>query len=300
MRPVETGEGVEGPVERAVLRDLAPTFSVRFVDAAGARLRLLEGGPRDRSTLLVLHGRGAASTSSFPILPELARAHHVVAVDLPGFGSSVAAPGPAPRDLRDALAFFADPIAALIEAEGLSGASVLGHSLGGLVALDLALRPELHVAKLVLVASMGLGPQVTFGARAFFRVGPERLARWLGPRLFSRLSPFPDTPVGQRLGALAYELYAAPGGHAAAARAFEALAPVLGPAPHLAARLGEVRAPTLLLWGERDEAIPAPLAIAGASALPNGELHMMAAAHSPHLEDPDAALPVVLRFLAKG
>src|SRR2546427_252206 len=54
---------------------------------------------------------------------------------------------------------------------------LVGHSLGGLVALDFTLRRPEHVAGLVLLCSMGLGPSASMGSRLYLRAGPELLAR---------------------------------------------------------------------------------------------------------------------------
>jgi len=284
-----------GPVERAVLAELAPVFSVREVCAGGATLRVLEGGAG--RPLILVHGRGNAASTWFPLLPELARHHRVLAVDLPGFGASSAPPSPRVHDARSAVAFFTDPLEAWLLREGLVGASIVGHSLGGRVALELALRGAARPDRLVLIGSMGLGPEASLVSRLFFTIGPERLARALGPRAFHKISHHADDALGRRLDALGFELYAKEGGRADAARAFRGINPLLGPVPHVRARLPEIEVETLVVWGEHDEVFPAPIAIAAAAALPRGRLHLAPLGHSPHLEDPAAVLPVLLGFL---
>jgi pimeloyl-ACP methyl ester carboxylesterase len=279
-----------GPAEAAILADLAPTFRVRFAAAPRGTLRVLEGG--DGPPLVLLHGRGAAATSWFPLLPALARRHRVLAVDLPGFGAS--------RDHRFSggggeagLAFFVDPIEAWIAAEGLVAPALAGHSLGGLVALELALRKRVAPRAIALFAPMGVAPEVSLAARLFFQVGPERLARLLGRDRFVRIQGAP-TP---RAGDLAHELNAVPGGRADAGAAFNALAPLVGPALHRADRLREVDVPVLLVAGDRDEVFPAPRMIAAAAAMPRAELRILPLGHSPHLEAPDRVLPLVEALL---
>ena len=126
-----------GPVERAVLAELAPTFRERRVKVEGGELRVLEGG--EGPPLVLIHGRGGAATAWFPLLPSLARGRRVIAVDLPGFGSShnyrFRGGGP-----EDALSFFLHPIEAWLVDEGIAAPALVGHSLGGFVALELALR----------------------------------------------------------------------------------------------------------------------------------------------------------------
>ena len=284
-----------GPVETALLTALAPTFVARRIETPFGALRVLEGGSGPE--LILLHGRGNAATTWFPLLPTLARSHRVVAVDLPGFGQSSA------RRFRGGgfeagLAFFTDAIEHWLVTEGHTGAAIAGHSLGGLVAVELARRGHVAPSKLVLIDAMGLGSAMTQGSRVFFRLGPERLARRLGRAAFARLNAPPNTPEGPRLGALGFELYAVSRGRPEASAAFDALCPLLGPVPHRADCLPQITVPTLVLWGDRDEVFPSPVAIAAAAALPNATLRIEPLGHSPHLEAPEHVLQILEEFLA--
>jgi pimeloyl-ACP methyl ester carboxylesterase len=282
----------------------------RRVSGRGA-LRLLRGGvaPAGGETVVLLHGRGHAAPVWFPCWPALAARHALLAIDLPGFGQSSAPALSAGRrlDAEAALAAFVDPIEACLAAEVAAGRApglaLVGHSLGGLVALELALRARLPVRRLVLIDAMGLGPAMTGAGRIFFRLHPERLLRWLGPRLFGRLNPSPPTPLGRRVAALELELLAAPTAapaRAAAARAFDALCPLWGPVFHRRARLGEIASPVFLLWGARDAALPPALGPAACAELRAAQSLILPQGHSPHLDAPDQALPPLLDFLAAG
>ena len=273
------GDTATGPVEAAVLAELARDARVETWNAAEGKgaLRLLRGGAATNGgeTVVLLHGRGHAAPIWFPCWP--------------------------------ALAAFVDPIEACLAGEiaagRASGLALCGHSLGGLVALELALRARLPVRRLILIDSMGLGPAMTGSARVFFRLHPERLLRWLGPRLFGRLNPSPPTPLGRRVGAYELELLAAPAAvpaRAAAARAFDALCPLRGPVFHRRARLGELSVPVFLLWGARDAALPPALVPAACAELRQAASLILAQGHSPHLDAPEEALPPLLDFLAAG
>ncbi|MEP7126974.1 MAG: alpha/beta fold hydrolase [Byssovorax sp.] len=283
-----------GPVEKAVLASLAPTFAARRVGTPFGSLRVLEGGAGP--ALILLHGRGNAATTWFQMLPALAKSHRVLAVDLPGFGQSQA------RIFRGGgfeagLAFFTDAIEHWIVAEHHQGAAIVGHSLGGLVAIELARRGHARPSKLVLIGAMGLGSAMSHASRVFFRLGPERLALRLGRAVFERLNPPPSTPDGPRLAALGFEIYAVRRGRPNASAAFDAMCPLFGPVPHRADCLPHIKAKTLVLWGDHDELFPSPVAIAAAAALPNATLRIEPFGHSPHLEAPEHVLPILEEFL---
>lgn len=279
-----------GPAEAAILADLAPTFRARAVAARGGTLRVIEGG--GGPPLVLLHGRGSSSTTWAPILPALARAHRVYAVDLPGFGSS--------RGYRfdgggaeAAIDFFADPIESWILSEGLRSPAIIGHSLGGRAAIQIGLRRRAEARALVLIAPLGVGPEANLAARLFFRAGPERVARIIGPSAFARVMG----NAGPRAAALSYELHTIPGGRSDASRAFDALVPLRGPVPHVRDRLAGLDVPALVIGGERDPIFPAPLMIAAAAAMPRASLRLAPAGHAPHLDAAAEVLPAVQAFL---
>ena len=255
---------------------------------------MLEGG--QGPTVVLLHGRGGAASTWFVYLTALARGHRVLAVDLPGFGMS-SAPEGALDSAEDGVRFFTEPVEELLTQVARGPVAVVGHSLGGLVAVELALRGRVPVERLALVDSMGLGPEMERKARLFFRAGPERLARSLGPWAWSRLMPPAPTPLGERLGALAYELLAVPGGRDAGARAFNTLVPVTGPLFHRRERLGEVKVPVLLVWGEKEDTLPLSLAEEAERRFPQARLLRVDAGHSPHQEHPERVLPELKAFL---
>ncbi len=286
---------VPGPVEAYIVAQLAPQVESRAHRLpSGGTLRTLEGG--EGPTVVLLHGRGHASPMWFSYLTVLARGRRVLALDLPGFGLSPPPEGPL-RTAEDGVRFFTEPVEELLLGLKPGPVVVVGHSLGGLVAVELALRGKVPVERLVLIDAMGLGPEMTPLARGFFRAGPERVARTLGRGLFDRLLPPPETPLGRRLGALGYELLATPDGRPRAAQAFNTLVPLVGGVFHRREQLASLRQPVLLVWGEKEDTLPVSLAVEAAKRLPQVRLLRVVAGHSPHLERPEVVLPALKAFL---
>ncbi|NYJ05907.1 alpha/beta fold hydrolase [Petropleomorpha daqingensis] len=135
--------------------------------------------------LVLLHALGLSRASWAPVLPALAEHFDVVAVDLPGFGDSPPlAEEPSPKALAAAVAAFLDE-------QGLAVPHVVGNSLGGWVALELAaLRP---LASLTLLSPAGMWPGDT---PLYCRVS-LRGSRWLSVHAGGLLSRAVDTRVGR-------------------------------------------------------------------------------------------------------
>lgn len=283
-----------GPVERETLAELAPAYAAREAFAGGASLRFLEGGA-GATTVVLLHGRGNAAITWLPHLAPLAARYRVLAPDLPGFGGSSARyPG---GGAEAALRFFADPIERWLGETARGPVALVGHSLGGLVALELVLRGAIRVERLVLIGAMGLGPAMSLGSRLFFRAGPERVAALVGPRAFRRIAPLPRSPVGERLTRLEYELHTANGPRQDGSSAFDALCPLIGAPLHRQARLGEIAIPCLLLHGARDQVFPAAAALSAAARMPSARVEILPLGHSPHQDDPDRIRGLIVDFV---
>jgi pimeloyl-ACP methyl ester carboxylesterase len=126
----------------------------------GVKLHWLEYGvPSSRTPVLLLHGLNDSHLAWRQIAPELARDRRVFALDLPGHGLS---------DRPDAgyeLAWYTRLVATWIEASGLSQVDIVGHSLGGGIALMLLRVCRPRIRRLVLAAPGGLGKEIGLGLR---------------------------------------------------------------------------------------------------------------------------------------
>jgi pimeloyl-ACP methyl ester carboxylesterase len=245
-----------------------------------------------------VHGAGTSSAIWHRVIPRLAAERCVVAPDVPGYGGSPAA-GPG-----FALAAVADELAAgLDEASVPAPYDLVGHSMGGAIAILLAARRPERVRRLVLVAPAGLAalPRVAavlLGAVAApFAVARRTVATPLaGSALVRRLALAGVARDGARV----------PAADARAVLASSAGATRIGPGLTSAATadlrgtLAAVRAPLGLVWGEHDPVIPPRRIDVIRRARPDVELRIVPdTAHAPMLERPDAFCAALEAVLAR-
>ncbi|NOV27269.1 alpha/beta fold hydrolase [Cupriavidus necator] len=147
----------------------------RFVDVPGARLHVVERG--QGPALLLVHGlSGQLENFGYGMIAPLAEHFRVIAVDRPGAGHSTRAPGSAAD-----LPAQADALAALCDQLGLERPLVVGHSLGGAIALALAIRHPERVGGLALIAPLTHPPKAispVFRAMTVPRAWQRRLMAW--------------------------------------------------------------------------------------------------------------------------
>jgi pimeloyl-ACP methyl ester carboxylesterase len=148
-----------------------PGLEERFADVKGVRMRYFVGG--EGPPLLLVHGLGGAASNWTELVPLLARRHRLLVPDLPGHGGSSALPA------VSGLEPFADRVALVAEREGMLPAPIVGHSLGGMIVLRLALRRPADVQAIVLAGSAGLSIGNIWGRQLlslFTAIRPGRLA----------------------------------------------------------------------------------------------------------------------------
>ena len=251
-------------------------------------------------TFLLLHGYGASGFSWRYWAPRLAELGHVILVDLKGFGRS-----PKPDDGRYAPADQAELIHRLVESRDLADLTLVGHSLGGGVALLTALR--LHDAgggrlrRLVVVGGVAyeqrLPPFVGLAERprlanALFRlVGPRRVVRSVLRGIVYDGSLITEEQVRG---------YADPLGSPAAVRALIDAARQIVPhdLDRVTPRYREITLPSLLVWGRGDRVVPLAVGQRLAAELPDARLHVLErCGHLPAEERPDESFAVLADFL---
>jgi pimeloyl-ACP methyl ester carboxylesterase len=252
--------------------------------------------------ILLIHGVTSGSATWERAISLLARDHTVIAPDLLGHGESAKPRG------DYSLGGFAAGLRDLLSALDIERATVVGHSLGGGIAMQLAYQFPERVDRLVLVASGGLGREVSFILRAASLPGSELLLPLIAPRWMAAAGRV----VGGVLGRLGLELGAdlegMSRGYASltdpqARRAFvHTVRGVIDPwGQRVSARdrLYLTQAmPTLLVWGARDRIIPVHHALAAREAMPGSRLEILEnGGHFPHNDQPLWFCEVVTTFM---
>jgi pimeloyl-ACP methyl ester carboxylesterase len=266
----------------------------RDVTASGVRVRVAEQGSGPH--VMLLHGLFADGSTWDRVAGALARDYHVVVPDLPGFGASEK---PAPQRFPYGVDAFVESMADLYAGLELGRASVVGHGLGGAIALSLAARhPEL-VARLVLVDALcgPMRPGLWGRLVQWPLVGGFVLKQLWGRTVFRSfyrdrvLSPHAKLPL-ERVDAY-YESFSTP---AARGSALATLRSIDDTRP-LAAQTVRVQTPTLVLWGRHDRIVPASIGQRLAREIRGAGFELLDAGHAPHEEQPERVSTIIARFL---
>ena len=232
--------------------------------------------------LLLVHGLGYARWGWEPVLPGLAERFDVILFDNRGIGASDAPPGP-----YTVAELAADALQVLDEA-GVERAHVLGTSLGGMVAQELALAAPERVDRLVLACTTPGGAQAfPLPARTV-----ELMTRGASLREFveNALAADPDPEIVERIlvhreaTAQPFEAWSA---QAAAGAAFDAFD-----------RIGEIAAPTLVLHGTEDGVVDPRNTTLLAERIPDARVELFEGrGHLFFWEQPERFVEVVTEFL---
>jgi pimeloyl-ACP methyl ester carboxylesterase len=265
----------------------------------GVRLHYLTCG--EGEPLLLLHGRGDAGALFTSILPQLAKERRVITLDLPGWGLSDKPPF-TEHTAREALNTWVEGVIGFLDDQGLESVDLLGHSMGGFVALGAALAHPARISRLILVDAAGLGTDIQWDTRLYFALGPEKLHRRLGPRftrLVLRLSGGEHTeePSAEHFN-LAHALLTQAEVIPSGAAAFNRWINFTGVHLTLTDRLKELDMPVLLLWGDSDAVCHYANALVAAHQLRDGQLVAFThCGHAPFRERPDDFAHVLLTWL---
>lgn len=253
--------------------------------------------------LLLVHGMGGTCENWREAIEPLARTHTVIAPDLPGHGGS----GPGGGDYS--LGALATTLRDLLLALGHDRATLVGHSLGGGIAMQFAYQFPEMVERLVLVSSGGLGPEVSPILRAaslpgadLFIAATSRLGQRIVPPLARGLSFLGLRPSADLAEVLrGYGSLSDPVRRAAFLGTVRAVLGTGGQLVDASDRLYLAEAvPVLILWGAEDTIIPAHHAEAAHRHIPGSRLVVFdGVGHLPQVEAPLRFTRALEDFLAE-
>ena len=266
----------------------------RTIDAGGIETSYLEAGSGE--TVLMLHGSGpgvsALANWQHNIL-TLAQRFHVLAPDIVGFGTTER-----PEDIVYSLRTWTDHVWAFMDARDIEKARVIGNSLGGRIALQMATDQPDRIAKMVLMGTPGVGMTPTEGLAALRAYEPSHEAMRALLRNYFAVDP---AMITDDLVKIRYEASIADG-------AYEAYRAMFFDPRHAGSELGitenEVRAiatPTLLIHGREDKVVPLQVSVTMVGLMPNADLHVFSACgHWTQIERADEFSAVVSDYLGRS
>jgi pimeloyl-ACP methyl ester carboxylesterase len=269
--------------------DRPPLLRVTDFEVSGATIRsLISGDGGDH--VICLHGLGSNKASFFQTVSALTPDHTVHAIDLPGFGGS-SKPARAPYDA----AYFARAVTGYMDSAGLARAHLVGNSMGGRIALEVAMEESGRVETVSL-----LSPALAFRKRRAL----VPLVRLVRPEIAAIPHPIRAAQVRAQF----WSLFARPDrldpaaadvaadefcrtyrSRSARIAFFAALRNIYLDAPHgergFWTRLADLRPPSLFVWGEADRLVPAAFARHVAEALPSSsQVVLPDCGHVPQVE----------------
>jgi len=285
-------------------------LALREIEIHGQRVRYRTAGPTgvdaDAPVLLLVHGMAGSSETWLPVMPALAQRLTVVAPDLLGHGQSDKPAG------DYSLGAFACLLRDLLVALGHESVTIAGQSLGGGVAMQFAYQHPERCERLVLVASGGLGREVSPLLRLLSLPGSEAVLRLACATSVQNVLGSAGDVLGRaaaRAGlhpapfiAEMWRSYASLGDDATRRAFLRTLRAVVEPRGqavsarnrlHLAEEL-----PTLLVWGDADPIIPVEHALAAHRAIGGSRLEIFEGVrHFPHCEAPGRFVDVLADFV---
>ena len=279
-------------LDRAELEKRYFSSSPQIIDVDGLKVYYKETGPQGAPALLLLHGFGSSLQAWDDWSLTLEQKYRVIRLDLPGFGLTGASPANDYSEEKDLaiLTHFADKL-------GLEKFSVVGHSMGGKMAWSLAASQPERVQALVLMAPDGFPETKDIGTKPYEVPAIMGLIKYVLPKYLVQKSIEPAFVQADALNdALVnryFDMLRAPGVRGAILeRSNQTI--YTDPVP----RLKAIKAPTLLIWGEKDQMIPSTNAQSYANVLSNSTTVLIPKlGHLLQEEQPEKGLAAVMQFL---
>ncbi len=273
---------------------------LKFLDLHGDRVAYRDNG--DGEVLLLIHGMAGSSDSWRSVLPQLSKNFRVIAPDLLGHGESAK-----PRS-DYSLGAFAVLLRDFLDELGVSQATVVGHSLGGGVAMQFVYQHPDYVQRLILISSGGLGPDVGLVLRLLSAPGAELVLPIIAPK--------PVLTAGNKLrswlraagiqsprGAELWSAYSSLSDADTRQSFLKTLRSVVDYRGQAVSALNRLRLreelPIMAIWGDRDSIIPVDHAYAAHEARTDSRLEILpGVGHFPQVEAPNEVVELIEDFIA--
>ena len=292
---------VYGPVGRSAWLDIDWRRHQRWVDVDGRPVNVIDVG-QGEETIVFIHGLAGSWVNWLENIPAFSDRYRVIAMDLPGFGSS---PMPGEKISIPGYGRFVD---ALLGRLGVGAAVVVGNSMGGFIGAEIAIQFPARVERLVLISAAGLTIEYQRDERILNVL--RRLERTLtvySGWLATRSGPLVRRPRSRRalmrVVAEHAELLPAPlvaeqiqgSGKPGFIDALDALTDY-----PIRARLPEIACPTLIVWGEEDRLVPVRDADEFERLIPDSrKVVMNDTGHIAMAERPETFNDLMMAFLAE-
>lgn len=275
---------------------------MKFLDLHGERVAYLDEGEGD--VVVLLHGIAGSSQTWRALIRPLSRRYRVVAPDLLGHGNSTK-----PRS-DYSLGALSALVRDILDELGITKATIVGHSLGGGVAMQFVYQHPGYVERLVLIGSGSLGPEVGMTLRLASLPGAELVlpviaARRLlspGDRVWSWLRKIGvESPRGEEMWRHYSSLSDGPT-RQAFLRTLRSVVDHRGQAVSALSKLNSrTDFPVMAIWGERDNMIPVEHAFAAREVRPDVRLEVLpGVGHFPHAERPIEVAELIDDFITAG
>lgn len=264
----------------------------RTIDAGGVQTSYLQAGAGEPVVMLHGSGPGVSAMANWQHnIGALAQRFRVLAPDILGFGATQR-----PDDVVYSLRTWTDQIWAFLDAHGIEKTAIVGNSLGGRIALQMATDCPDRITKMVLMGAPGVGMTLTDGLAALRAYEPSHDAMRDLLRNYFAVDP---AMITDELVAIRYEASIADG-------AYEAYRAMFFDPRHTGSELSitedEARAiatPALLVHGREDRVVPMQVSVTMLGLLPNADLHVFSACgHWTQIERADEFSALVADYLA--
>lgn len=282
-------------------RDTDWSRELKRVEIGGTPVNYVDVGSGDREPVVLVHGLGGQWQNWLENIPRLAQDRRVLALDLPGHGLT-----PEPEDDDISISGYGRCVDAFCEQLGLDRVALVGNSMGGFVAAEVAIQFPARVTRLVLVSAAGISSADTLQA-PILTIG--RVATALATNSAARHRGLASRPLTRHMSLalvarhprllkpdLAYEGFYKGAGKGGFDNALRACLDY-----DFRDRLPDVKVPTLIVWGEKDSIIPVRDANEFERLISDSrKVVMKDTGHIPMAERPQAFNDVLMEFLAES